>query len=233
MIVGAAGVGLVLTWLYVSGLCSCVCRIYTAVSQDRLPSVYRTWAARRFLQMLEPKIFAIQGTLEQPLDLETLRIGSAEAATSPALPSQPHSERRALSFHLLLTVLLANAIWSWLELRGMARHSPPLSDAFSMLEIAAAILTIVQHRRQKVSGAQQKLAIATLVGAGLFFYGTMISAAALAGAQAAAREAVNTTSIIHYSAQLDFIAALVLSLAGVAILFLDKPSKQEHGSIIS
>ena len=34
-------------WVYISADRSCVCRIYTAVSSDLLPSVYRTWTARR------------------------------------------------------------------------------------------------------------------------------------------------------------------------------------------
>src|SRR5262245_8463053 len=40
---------LIAAWVVVSVAYSCTCRIYTAVSRDNLPGIYRTWTARRFL----------------------------------------------------------------------------------------------------------------------------------------------------------------------------------------
>ncbi len=72
-LVGAAGIMLVGMWLYISTACSCTFRIYTAVSGDPLPSVYRTWVARQFLRAIEPQISAAQGTLERlPVDFESM-----------------------------------------------------------------------------------------------------------------------------------------------------------------
>ena len=82
--VGILGVFLVASWLYFSALCSCTCKIHTAVSQDSLPSVYRVWVARRFLRALEPHISGAQGQFEQPLaDLETVRIGPQPRTRHP------------------------------------------------------------------------------------------------------------------------------------------------------
>jgi hypothetical protein len=55
---------LVAGWLLISAAFSCRCRILTAVSQDELPSIYRTWTARRFLRKVEPGIADVQGRVE-------------------------------------------------------------------------------------------------------------------------------------------------------------------------
>lgn len=235
-IVGAAGIALVATWVYFSALCSCTCRIHTAVSQDRLPSIYRTWIAQRFLQAVEPQISAIQGALEQPpSDLEAVQIGPrrpiAERVPSPTPPTTvPH---RSFSFSLLLAILMMNALLSWLALQHVLRESPLISNILALLEIAAAILVLVHRHHRRVSPAQQKLAIATLIGVGLFFYGTIVSTAVVAGAGAATRQPVDTAAIARVSTQLDFMAALILSVAGLAILIFEKRAPQEQGSIIS
>src|SRR5580693_8418278 len=45
---GAGAIVIVFGWLAVSLATSCRCRLYTAVSHDDLPSLYRIWTARRF-----------------------------------------------------------------------------------------------------------------------------------------------------------------------------------------
>ncbi len=62
--VGAVGVVLGLAWVYISAVESCRCRIFTAVSSEDLPSVYRKWTARRFLARVEPYIGQAQGVIE-------------------------------------------------------------------------------------------------------------------------------------------------------------------------
>jgi len=53
----------VVAWLYISIGASCRVRVYTAVSQEELPSVRRPWTARKLLAELTPLIEAAQGTL--------------------------------------------------------------------------------------------------------------------------------------------------------------------------
>ncbi len=76
-VVAAALVG---AWIYISASCSCICRIYTAVSGDDLPSVYRSWTARKFIQRVQPMIAAAQGPLDEdwPEAVEARRIGPPE-----------------------------------------------------------------------------------------------------------------------------------------------------------
>src|ERR1035438_1386993 len=45
---GVGTTAMAATWLAISIASSCRCRIYTAVSKDDLPSLYRTWTARKF-----------------------------------------------------------------------------------------------------------------------------------------------------------------------------------------
>lgn len=235
--VGATGIALVVAWAYVSALCSCRCRIHTAVSQDRLPSVYRTWVARKFVDAVEPQISAIQGRMEGPLsDWEAVRVGPRAIITErvPGPASEPSiAPHRSFSFGLLLAILMTNAVLSALVIQQVIGKSSLVSNGTALLEVTAAILVLVHHHRRRISGAQQKLAIATLIAVGLFFYGTMFSMAIVAGASAAARQAVDTTAITRVSTQLDFITALVLSAVGLGILLFERRAPQEQGSIIS
>jgi hypothetical protein len=76
----------VVAWVSVSAWFSCRCRIHTAVSSDELPSVYRTWTARRFLARVEPRIVAVQGVVEGGWAeaAEQRSIGVAAAGVAPA-----------------------------------------------------------------------------------------------------------------------------------------------------
>jgi hypothetical protein len=50
-----------LYWLAASIGWSCVCHIQTAVSLEQLPSVYRTWTARKAVDLLEVRVRESQG----------------------------------------------------------------------------------------------------------------------------------------------------------------------------
>jgi len=63
-VTGGIGVALALAWVYISSVSSCRCRLFTAVSSEPLPSIYRTWTARRFLEQVEPYIAQVQGVIE-------------------------------------------------------------------------------------------------------------------------------------------------------------------------
>src|SRR6185369_729803 len=70
-------------WAVVSATFSCTCRIYTAVSREELPSIYRTWTARRFLAKVEPRIREVQGSIA-PNWAEALESQAAGASEAPA-----------------------------------------------------------------------------------------------------------------------------------------------------
>jgi len=236
LVVGILGVLLVASWVYFSAVCSCTCRIHTAVSQDRLPSVYRIWVARRFLRVLEPHIFGVQGSLEQPLaDLETVRIGPAEQVAESVAPPPPAPRpplRAIPAFYLLVGAMFVNALWSWLEFRHVVRASPLVSNLVVLFELAAAIVVLVQQHGAKL-GARQILAIVSLIGMGSFFYGSRVWTAMTTAVQTAAKQPVNTAPLVQASAQIDFVIALLLGVAGLAILITERAADHEQGSIVS
>ena len=75
---------LVLVWVLVSALLSCRCRIYTAVSADDLPSLYRTWTAHRFLRRVHSLIQQAESALDT---------APAQAVASPVIGRASCRER--------------------------------------------------------------------------------------------------------------------------------------------
>jgi len=86
-------------WIYLSLAQSCTCRLYTAVSREDLPSLYRMWTARKALAELERRIAEAQGVFTEDwaeaADLHALGPAQAEgreafaghpAAAAPAPP---------------------------------------------------------------------------------------------------------------------------------------------------
>ena len=196
--------------------------------------------ARRFLGAVEPQIAAVQGVLEQPLsDFENANIGPREpvapagelAAQGPASPPEPG--RRSISFYLLVAGLFADALWHWLTLSRTARGTSVISNFLTVFVIALAILVLVQHRRNRVRPAQQKLAIATLVGLGLVFYGTIVGVGLWVAVRTGSTKAtVDVVPDLRIAEEINIGATLVLGLLGLAILFFDRPESQEPRSIV-
>jgi len=157
------------------------------------------------------------------------------ASQSPPVESGPSFEPRGRSnsFNVLLTALFADALWHWFSLLHAVPWTSTISNVLAVFEITLAIVLLVQYRRKKVSSAQQKLAIATLVGTGLIFYGTMIGVAGLASFRAAAvKGPVDMQPAVRVAEEINIGVTLALGLVGLAILFLDRKTSQEPPSII-
>ena len=240
-VMGGLGIALILAWIYVSATCSCVCRIHTAVSQDRLPSVYRVWTARKFLKAVEAEISKVQGSAEQLLtDAEAVSIGPPAAATDAAAatppPVTPADEPRqtSLAFHLLLAGLFADALWHWFTLQYTFRAAGLVSNLLGFLEIGLSIVILVQYRHRRVRPAHQRLAIATLVGTGIIFYGTSAGIASVANVRAAAtKQPVDTRPALQIAEKINIGATLGLGLVGLLILVRGRPAAENPRSIIS
>src|SRR5208283_1031251 len=98
---------------------SCRCRIYTAVSSEELPSLYRTWTARRFLERVEPVLAQAQGAIEgswvEAVDDKQIgppaegRIGlMMPGAAAPLAPPPPPAQtaRNPVSFFFVVSLCL-------------------------------------------------------------------------------------------------------------------------------
>jgi len=220
----AAAVLLVLVWVLISALRSCRCRIFTGVSADDLPSLYRTWTAHRFLRLVRPLIEQAQGA-HVTAPAETVAspvVGPREWSLPEPIPPPPRNQtRKALVVFALLTAsLLADAIWSVLSLHSTAGWSQTVDAVLTLIEAGTAIAIIVHHYRGQARGAMQKLAIATLVSIGIFFYGQTIAASVTAALEASASGQRATLSLPFNSSvrEIGAVLAAVLGTVGVVIM---------------
>lgn len=175
--VWAVALLLVGAWLYVSVDRSCVCRIYTAVSSDPLPSVYRTWTARRFLAAVEPRIREVQGEIDPAwLDAPDAepryreRVGAFHnAPAEPAAAPRTGAARTPATGLFLASLLLEAAV----DLAGFAPGTPDLTWVLAGIIVAqmiAAIFVFIDRNRGRLASAIHQVAIAKLVWLTLMFY---------------------------------------------------------------
>ena len=165
-------------WVYISAAQSCTCRLYTAVSREDLPSLYRMWTARKALAELERKIAEVQGVFTQDwaeaADLRTL--GPADAVGHPAAagPTSATARRRTWVTDIFLASLLADAAVTLLEMRSPSAWLANVSVALTVVQIASAIWIFVQRHRGILGIGMQRLAIAALLFIGGITYAQMI-----------------------------------------------------------
>jgi hypothetical protein len=167
---------LVAAWAFISAKGSCVCRIYTAVSADPLPSVYRRWTAKKFLAEVEPRIRQAQAALEGGWEaaVEDLRVGPEVArlpvyspyslfGAPPAEAPRPEGRRRSAACFVFLATLLGEAI---VELATLAATVPAVVWIMMSLlaaQTVAAVFLFIERHRGTLRPGMEKLALAKLV----------------------------------------------------------------------
>jgi hypothetical protein len=204
---GTSLIVLVLVWAYVSAKQSCRCRIYTAVSGDELPSVYRMWTARKFLAAVEPLVAQTQGTIagewaaaaeERTVGppLAGHAIGGTTGGATQGTPSGMPTEtahilepgpagppRRALATDLFLASLFADAVVRLAPLPPALNSWLPFATL--LVTIASAVAVIVRHHRGRLKTGMNRVAVASLVAFGIIYYMQTLSAGIMAGVTAA------------------------------------------------
>jgi hypothetical protein len=248
-ILWAVAAALAIVWVYISAARSCRCRIYTAVSSEELPSLYRTWTARRFLEKVEPAIAQAQGTIEgnwadavedkQIGPLPEGRIGlTMPGAVAPLAPPPPppsaETARTPVSY-LFVASLCLGGLADLLTYRASAKAGHWILLSFLLLQIVAAVAVLVQNFRGILPSSMRNLAIVTLAAIGLWYYSVQMAMGAVIGFQNAA--AHNSRMI---QAQMDpmIVANLPLAraIAGgmclllglVGLILLLRGSRPEH-----
>jgi hypothetical protein len=225
-VMSVAAIGLVLWWLYVSYSRSCSCRIYTAVSRDDLPSIYRTWTARRFLAEVEPRIREVQGTLPGDWAEAVENSPAGPAVLPPGSPAiQPTSaapRRRTLVSDIFVASLFANAALDFLTLRTMTRTTEWMLYGLNFVEIGSAIFIFLQHHRGILRAAIERLAIATLILMGIAYYvGQILAGVAMGNRMALPDPAVLATLPGHVVLrQVEAGVCLILALVGLALALM-------------
>jgi hypothetical protein len=226
----AVAVLLFAAWVIVSGFFSCQARIHTAVSRDDLPSLYRKWTARRFLREVEPRITAVQGTVQDwAEEIEHRDIGPEPFRPPPhgvAPPPMPPARARTLTSDFLIACLLADALWNALPLRV-----PPwlrtAGQAMALLLTLIAILVVVQRYRGIISSAMQKLAVAVLIAVGLMYYVRPIVAGMIVGA-VAGRAQPGTMQLLMSTPWMRTVEAIVTGLLGLTGLAIAYAGRSER-----
>jgi hypothetical protein len=179
---------MVCAWVYASYARSCRCRIYTAVSCDELPSIYRTWTARKFLEQIEPRIREVQGVLEgdwaeavegrdvgPPGTIRRIPVAPPPLLYpnpgAPSVPAQsPGVPSRTAVSDVFVTSLFADALLNLATLHSLTRTTQWVWYSLAFVEIAAAILIFVQRYRGLLGAGMQKLAITALIAMGVSYY---------------------------------------------------------------
>jgi len=222
------------SWLVFSFFFSCTCRLYTAVSNDPLPSLYRIWTARKLLDEVKPWIDEAQGSL----DVDWAEAVESHAAGPPAAapPTTPAAAAPALRSHttaclVLVVSLLAEATLDLLTPHYVSTASGWLFTCLSLVRISSAILILVERQRRILRAAMQRVAIAALVVQGLVYYVATTTAAFVPSG--ALGSSVFSRVIFPQFILLRQIAAamyIVLALIGLAIIL--QPAKRRPPDII-
>jgi hypothetical protein len=184
---GAATVGFIiptLLWAFISWRSSCRCRIYTAVSSDELPSVYRRRTARKFLAAVDPLISGTQGALEGPWAEAADERGVGPEASRVAAARQAKAEEtappRTILSDLLIAGLLADAALHFFP-PASAILLRWLAAAFGLAVVSGAVGIMILRHKGRARAGMNKLAIASMVALGLSFYVQATAGGVIAG----------------------------------------------------
>ena len=126
-------------WIYISAAQTCTCRLYTAVSREDLPSLYRMWTARKALAELEHRISQVQGVFTEnwaeAVDLRVL--GPAGHANQQAAAGRRPGGARSRTWisDIFLASLFADAVVAFVEIRSPASWLADLSLALTVVQI--------------------------------------------------------------------------------------------------
>jgi hypothetical protein len=233
------------TWLYVSLSASCICRIYTAVSGDDLPSVYRSWTARKFMRQVASRIAEAQGVVEGewaqavedrqigPREPTPMEFAGGGAPSSVAPQGSPASAAaRPILPWIFAALMFADAVLTYLT-------KPQTSVAFwrtgysvLALELGVSIALLVQHSRGKLMAGMQKLVIVSLIATGIVWYfnryGTIVTGAAMS---ASGNMAGTLVAINDFLRMFDAIAHLVWGLIAIALIAANGRSRQMNAPL--
>lgn len=219
---------LVIAWIVISAFFSCRCRIYTAVSREELPSIYRVWTARKFLDRLTPHIAQVQGAVdpnwaEQARDIEPGQPSPLAGAAANSL----HSDARVhtVAADVLIATLFLSGVADLLLLRSNAALATQQQLVSALALIVEAVFLFLQYQRGILRAPMRNLAIATMFSVGAMYYVKQMMFSFYQGIQQGAGKSVKIPFFLSGSALtrgIDAGICIILGLVGLGIIFLDK-----------
>jgi hypothetical protein len=222
-------------WLVFSFFFSCTCRLYTAVSDDPLPSLYRTWTARKFLDEVKPWIDEVQGSLETNW-AEAIE-SHAAGPSAAAAPTTPTAAAPALRTHttaclVLVVSLLAEAALDLLTLHSVSTAAGWLLTCLVLVQIASAILILIDRQRRILRAAMQRVAIAALAVQGLIYYVATASAAFVNPGRFVAASAFSRLMLPQFILLREISAVIFIVLAVIGLAIILQPAAGRPPDII-
>jgi hypothetical protein len=233
----AVAVALVSAWVYISASCSCVCRIFTAVSHDELPSIYRTWTARKFVSRVKPHIEAAQGVIEGDWAdiVDARRIGPPEPAPNVAetgagnlLQDKEGGARRSSPLsEIFVAMMFVDALFSFATRHSRTTVLTWLGYAMLGIEIGLSIALLIQHNRGRLRAGMQKLVIASILVTGVTWYSPPFIAAMSVATAARTKSAPAPAGTVADTViqDIDIGAHLLWGLTGIAILLMQREKR--------
>ena len=222
-------------WLVFSFFFSCTCRLYTAVSNDPLPSLYRTWTARKFLDEVKPWIDEVQGSLDTNWAEAVESHAAGPAPASP--PTTPNAAAPALRTHttaclVLVASFLAKATLDLLTLHSVSTAAVWILACLSLVQVASAILVMVERQRGILRAPIQRVAIAALVTQGLLYYVAATSAAFLNPGRYVATGGFSRLMLPQFMVLREIAAVLYIVLAVIGLGIMLRPAAGRPPDII-
>jgi hypothetical protein len=208
-------------WIYVCAAHSCTCRLYTAVSREDLPSLYRNWTARKALAEMERRIAQVQGTFtESWAEAADFRPLGPEVASGRAPGGSRVAMRsRTLASDIFLASLVADAVAVMWNIPAKPLLTG-LSAGFTALQLVSAIWIFVQHYRGILRSAMQRLAMVALLFIGGAMYSQEFFDALEAARKQPQRPVVVSSHALPASIRPVYSAGLaLLAIVGVVLSF--------------
>jgi hypothetical protein len=254
-VVGFLGVVLIAAWIYISAASSCRCRLLTAVSSEDLPSVYRSWTARKFLEQVEPYIAQVQGVIEgnwaEAVDQRQVgpipegRVGIAyPAAAGPlaaaSMPAPDSRRSRTLISLSFVVALCLGGLADLLSMRVAEQAARWVLLGFMLLQIVLGVAVLVQNYKGVLRPALRNLAIVTLAAFGVWYYAVQMAAGVAIGLESATRQMANrgpdvqrqyqALSMISYpwARGAAGVISLILGLIGIALIMRSEPEQRQE-----
>jgi len=223
---GAGAIVIVFGWLVVSLAASCRCRLYTAVSHDDLPSLYRIRSARRFLKRVQPRIEEVQGKIDPGWVEREQTTGPASlpstvhtaAAAGLAAPTRSHTLTADLFVLSLVIGSLADFSVGRFNSSGWVR----VRSLLTLLQLALTIAVLIQRYRRILRPAMQRVAVAALLLIGVMFYVQSLSLSMMSGFVVGAIGGSFMPPPIILIHQIAGGIRLILALIGLAVILRDE-----------
>jgi hypothetical protein len=220
---------LVIAWSVISAFFSCRCRIYTAVSREELPSIYRLWTARKLLNRLTPHIAQVQGAVDPNWAELSQEIEPAQAsplAGAAVNPLRSDGPLHTLAADILIATLWVSGLADLLLLRSSAGLATQEQLVSALALIVESVILFIQYHRGMLRAPMRNLAIATMFSVGAMYYVKQMMFSFSQGMQqGAAKTAVKIPFFFSGSTVtrgIDAAICIILGLVGLGIIFLNK-----------